>query len=147
MIIPIESDVYVYNDYADDIPTHIRVDINDELLTWIRKMEQIVQDNNIAYIADYEYSPKYIILMEDEDDPCEFTDIECQMIVVRKGSFYWKGLIKHTNINYESESISMEDIQEYIDFFNSPIKDMPMHIHDEDYSKKEIALRRMRGDE
>jgi hypothetical protein len=148
MVIPIELDVSIYNEYENDFNT-ARVDLGDQFIAWIRKMEKIVQDNDIAYIADYEASATFF--QKDEDEPTDIKpydgSTECDMIVVRKGSFYWKGMIKHTDVHFETESFSLEDLDELIKFYNEePVQNMPKYMNDEDYSKREIALRRMKGE-
>lgn len=146
-VIPIELSVSIFNDYVDDLNI-ARVTLTEELIAWIKKMEKIVQDNDIAYIADYECSPEYF--QSDNDVPPEISpyegSTECDMIVIRKGSFYWKGVIKHTDVRFETESFSIEDIEEILKFYKEPLEDMPRYLHDEDYSKREIASYRMKGD-
>lgn len=149
MIIPIELSVSVYNENVDDINL-AHVDLSEKLIAWIRKMEKVVRDNDVAYLADYDCSPVYLYKDEGEDPP-EIKpydgSTECDMIVIRKGSFYWKGIIKHTDVNFETDSISLEYLDELIKFYiEEPIQNMPKYMNHEEYSKKEIALRRMKGE-
>jgi hypothetical protein len=149
MIIPIELDVSIFNEYVEDINL-ARVDLTEGLIAWIRKMERLVKRHDIAYIADYECSPIYLYKDEGEDPP-EIKpydgSTECDMIVVRKGSFYWKGIIKHTDVHIETDSMSLEDLDKLIKFYNEePSEMLPKYINDEDYSTREIALRRMKGE-
>jgi hypothetical protein len=151
MNIPIQLTVSVYNEYLDQEPTHARIILDEKKIKWLRKMEGIVQLNDIAYIADYDCSPEYFYLDEGEDPP-EFKEpdcsVECEMIVVRKGGFYWKGIIKHSDpaIHYETDAMSFDYLDELIEFYNLPLSEMPKHINDEDYTKQEIALQRMKGE-
>lgn len=149
MIIPLELTVSVLNEYVDDL--HLaRVDLTEELIAWIRKMERIVKRNDIAYIADYECSPEYFHKDESED-PAVITpydgSLECEMIVVRKDNFFWKGIIKHTDVHFETDSFNLEDLDELIKFYREePTEMLPKYMNDEDYSTREIALRRMKGE-
>jgi len=98
---------------------------------------------------DYDGAASYFD-RQDEDEPENITPYdggtECDMIVVRKLGFYWKGYLKGTNIHIETDVLSMDDLNKLIRFYKKPIEEMPKHINDEDYSIKEIALRRMKGE-
>jgi hypothetical protein len=146
MIIPIEATVNVMNEWQTT-PTHMRVELTVELLNWIRKMMRVVKRNKIAYLAEYECSPEYFNEDDRELNPCE-ESLECVMIVICKDEFYWKGLIKNTDISFESDTIPITRVDELIKFSQDPkeMENLPTYINDEDYSKREIALRRMRGE-
>jgi hypothetical protein len=153
MIIPIQTEVLCFSDYYDEAPSHARIDLNDKSIAWIKKMHRLVNRNDIAYLADYNCDPKYVKIEEDESDttaqPLEFR-VECEMIVVRKGGFYYKGIVKHSDpsIHYETESISIEWLNKLIRFATrTPLSKMPKYINDEDYSIREIALRAMKGEQ
>lgn len=151
MVIPIELSVSVYNEYLDQEPTHARVNLTEAQIKRFRDLEKVVIDNDVAYLADYDASLEYFYLDEGEDPP-EYKEpgcsVECEMIVVRKGGFYWKGFIKHSNpaIHCETDMISFVDLDNIIKFYNLPLSEMPKYINDENYSKREIALRRMKGE-
>jgi hypothetical protein len=145
MIIPIETSVTIYDEWHAT-PTHLRVDLTEELIAWIKKMVSVVKRNKIAYLADYECSPEYFDNDDGELIPSGET-LECVMIVVTDTEFYWKGVIKHTDIKFESGTISIKDLNKLIRFYKDPDIDiLPKCINDEDYSVREIALRRMRGE-
>ena len=149
MVIPIELEAYINNDEICDFDL-CRIDLNEERISWIKKMAGVVKDNDVAYIADYDGSPEYFY-KDDGEDPPKITrydgSTECDMIMVRKDSFSWKGLIKHTSIHIDTDSMSLKALDELIKFYNEePLNNMPMYMNDENYSKREIALRRMKGE-
>jgi hypothetical protein len=151
MVIPLEKEVYIYHSEVDTI-NRARIEIPDKLIEWLRKMRKIVIDNNIESIADYDASPEYFYV-DDGEDPPEYKEpedrVECEKIIVRQNEFYWKGLIKHSDpaIHFETEIISFNDLEDLIKFYEEePLKNMPKFINDDDYSKREIALHRMKGE-
>jgi hypothetical protein len=151
MNLPIQLTVSVYNEYLDQEPTHARIILDEEKIEWLRRMERVVKRNKIAYIADYDCSPEYFHLDEGEDPPVfqePGCSLEHEMIVVKKGWFYWKGDIKYSDpvVNYKTDEVSFGYLDELIEFYNLPLSEMPKHINDEDYTKQEIALQRMKGE-
>lgn len=146
MLIPIESKITTANEWQSH-PTHLRVNLTEELLAWIKKMMWVVKENKIAYIADYEYSPEYFNDYDGEKVPFDGS-LDCLMIVVGKDDFYWKGCLEDTDINFDSQAIPITLVDDLIKFSQDPkeMEKLPTYINDEDYSKREIALRRMRGD-
>jgi len=147
MVIPIESSISITNEWQCT-PTHLRVDLTEQMIAWIRKMMWVVKRNKIVYIADYECSPEYFNEDDGELTPCE-ESLECVMIVICKDEFYWEGLIKNTDVRFESDTIPIAMVDDLIKFSQDPeeTENLPKYIHDENYSKREIALRRMRGDQ
>jgi hypothetical protein len=149
MVIPIELSASISHEEICDFNL-ARIDLTEEKISWIKKMAGVVKDNDVAYIADYDSSPEYFN-KDDSEDPPEITpydgSTECDMIMVRKYSFFWKGLIKHTSIHIDTDSMSLEALDELIKFYNEePLNNMPIYMNDDNYSKREIALRRMKGE-
>jgi hypothetical protein len=151
MVIPIQLTVLVHNEYIDQGPTHARVQLDDKLIEWLRKMERVVKRNKIEYIADNNCAPIYFYLDEGEDPPVLIKpgcNVECEMVVVKKGGFYWKGIIKHSDpaVHYETDLMSFNHLKDMIEFYNLPLSEMPKYINDDDYTKREISLQRMKGE-
>jgi hypothetical protein len=146
MVIPIQSEITITNEWQST-PTHLRVDLTEKMIAWIKKMMRVIKRNKIAYLADYECSPEYFNDDDGELTPCE-DNLDCVMIVICKDEFYWKGLIKNTDIHFESQAIPITLVDDLIKFSQDPaeVENLPKYINDEDYSKREIALRRMRGE-
>lgn len=148
MNIPIQLTVSVYNEFADDIPTHARIELNKNQIERIKKLSQVVKRHKVTYIAEWDCSPEFFVLDEAEEDP-EIKpwdgSVECEMLVVRDTNFYWKGVIKHTDIRYETDIFSIKELDNLISFFkNEPINQLPRYLNEEEYSKREIALQRMK---
>jgi hypothetical protein len=148
MLIPIELEASIFHEEICDFNI-ARVNLTKERIAWIKKMERLVKRHDLAYVADYDGAALYFN-RQDEDEPENITPYdgrtECDMIVVRKSGFYWKGCLKGTSIHFETDVLSMDDLNKLIRFYKKPIEEMPKHINDEDYSFKEIALRRMKGE-
>lgn len=153
MIIPIQTEVLCFSEYYNESPSHARINLDEESIAWIKKMHRVVNRNKIAYISDYNSSPEYVNIEEDEHystaTPSDCR-MECEMIVVRNGSFYYNGIIKNSDptIHYETEVIGINELNKLIRFATkTPLSEMPKYINDEDYSIREIALQRMKGEQ
>ncbi len=153
MIIPILTEVLCLSEYFDEAPSHAKINLTEESFAWIKKMHRAVNRYKIAYIADYNGDPQFVNIEEGEHHNTATPSscrMECEMIVVRKGSFYYKGIIKHSDpaIQYETEAISIKQIYKLIRFATkTPLSEMPKYINDEDYSLREIALQRMKREQ
>lgn len=148
MVIPLELEVFIHNEHICDFNL-ARIKLTEDKITWIKKMAKVVKRNDVAYIANYDCSPEYFD--NDGDDPPEITpydgSTEHDMVVVKKDSLYWKGVIKHTDVHFKTDTLYLKDLEDLIKFYKEePIKNMPKFMNDEDYSKREIALHRMKGE-
>jgi signal peptidase I len=145
--IKITLPITVYNEHLDNTPTHLTVTLNEKDLIWINKMHEIVKEHDIYFIAagdktsDY---PSYIKIDEDDDTISKYDGgIECEKIYIKKTVFFWGGIIKYTDVSYESEAFSIDDLNMYFRFMKKPIIEMPKYINDEDEYLQEIAKQRM----
>lgn len=148
MIIPIELEADIEDENLNSINL-ARIDLTESRIERIKKLSRIVKRNKVANISDYDGSVHYLY-REDETDPDSITEpedrTECDMLVVTDTGFHWKGYIRHTSIRLETESISIKAIDELIKFYKeTPLNQCPKYLNEEDYSKREIAKRRMQG--
>lgn len=148
MIIPIELEVTIEYEYLNSINL-ARVDLTESKIERIKKLSRIVKRNKVANIADYDGSVTYLYRV-DETDPDTVEEpedsTECDMIVVTDSGFHWKGYIRHSGIRIETESMSIKALDELIKFYKeTPLNLCPKYLNEEDYSKREIAKRRMQG--
>lgn len=146
MVVPIEKEVYIHHDEAYNFNL-ARVSLDEEKIAWIKRMSDLVKKEEVVHIADYDSSADFFVKDEDEEITPYKGSTECNMIIVRKEGFYWKGLLKHTSIQFETDMIYLDYLEDLIKFYKEePIKNMPKFINDEDYSKRGIALHRMKGE-
>ncbi len=148
MTLSLKTNVSSNNDVAIEVPTHLTVPINETKYQWILKMMRFVKKNKIRSVVDYDATPDYLIIEDDENETSEREfnfGTECVMIHVCRDYVYWRGIIKHTDVHFESNSISLEHIKSLIKFSEKPIEEMPLYLNDEDYELKYIAMERMKG--
>lgn len=139
------------DDVAIDVPTHLTVPIDERKYLWILKMMRFVKRNQVYCVEDFDATPDYLIAEEEEDDDenvideREFQDgTECVMIHVCRDYVYWTGIIKHTDVRFESETIPLSYLKDMVKFSEKPIEEMPLHINDENYEIRYIARERMK---
>lgn len=151
MDIPLLLGVTIYSEFFDEGPTHATVDLNEELIQWLYRMLKIVEKEQLSFLAKGELTPEFIRQDESDDEakPTPFNDLECEKIYVSTTGFFWSGNIRHTSpaINYETDKIYWGDLEELIKIRDLPLSEMPKYINDKDYSKREIALQRMKGEQ
>lgn len=151
MNIPVKLEVTIYSEFFDEGPTHAKADINEELIQWLYKMRDLVKEHDLSFLARGELTPEFIRQNEDDEEaePIPFNDLECEKIYVSPIGFFWAGNIRHTSptITYETLKIYWDDLEELIKIRDLPLSEMPKYLNDEDYSKREIALHRMKGEE
>lgn len=152
MLIPIETEVTVYGEYVDEEPNIARTKLTEEKIAWLKKMQRVIKRNKIVYLTDYDCIDYFHKdeTEEEEDSISEYTMVECEMVVVKKDGFFWKGVIKHSDpaVHYETELITFKYLDELIQFYtDTPANQLPKYIKDEDYSTREIALYRMKGEQ
>lgn len=145
--IPIKSDITIIEDVdLMDKPTHLIATISEKKYLWILKMMRFVKKNDIRSINDYDASPDYIKIDEDEDTEEPYTSgTECVMIHVCRDYIYWTGIIKHTDVRFESNRVTIKEIKKLIKFSEKPIEDMPLYLNDPEYELQYIAKERMKG--
>jgi hypothetical protein len=149
MDIPFLLDVFVHHEEYDGGVQYAKIKISEERFKWIEEMKRVVIQHKISYIADWDDSPEYFHLNECEDPAVYETpeaEVDCEMIVVCENIFHYKGYIRNTNIRYQTNVISFKYMEELILFRNLPLSEMPKYINDKDYTKREIALQRMKGE-
>ena len=148
MIIPIELEAIIQDENLSSINL-ARVDLTESKIERIKKLSRIVKRNKVANISEYDCSVHYLYQVAETDpDSIEEPDdrTECDMLVVTDTGFYWKGYVKNSGIRIETESISIKAIDELVKFYKeTPLNLCPKYLNEEDYSKREIAKRRMQG--
>ena len=138
------------NEYLDDYPTHLKVTINKEFQQWISKMSKLVKRNYLCHIAKYDWTPDFFkgdINYEGDKEVVTLIEYERgtegEKIYVRDTDFFWKGLIKHTDAHYESDTVTIKQLNNYFKLLEKPLEEMPKYLNDEDEVIKDIAIKRM----
>lgn len=137
--------VTVYSEHSNNDPDIAKVTFSPELIKRIRKLSEVVKQNDATYIAIYDYTPDLFNREDEELDTTEWGGAtECQMLIVKDTDFYWKGLIKHTDWNWETEACTFKYLDEILTIAALPIGNMPTYMNDEDEDVRELAKKRMR---
>lgn len=123
-------EVSVYDEYYDEGPTHIRIPITEELINRVKKFSMLVAENDAYCMQKFDYSPSYIILDEDgniDEEGTEKVRIECSTLnVTSHDTFHYKAIIKHTDIEVESQSIEVKEIEELLRVARTPLEELPV---------------------
>ena len=110
-------DVSIYNEYATG-PEVAVVQIDDELAARIVKLAEAVRQLGVYKLSMFDYTPDYFVRdheSEDEnaykepEDPCECR-VECVTLNVTDSDFFWSGILKHSDIRFETDSVPLTDL-------------------------------------
>ena len=110
-------DVSIYNEYATG-PEVAVIQIGNELATRILRLAEAVKQLGVYKVSLFDYTPEYFVRdheSEDEnaykepDDPCECR-VECVTLNVTDSDFFWSGILKHTDIRFETDSVPLTDL-------------------------------------
>lgn len=94
------------------------VQIDDELTARIIKLAEAVKQLGVYRASFFDYTPDYFICdYESEkenaykvpDDPSDCR-VECVILNVTESDFYWSGILKHTDVRFETESVPLVDL-------------------------------------
>ena len=120
----IEADINVCDDFTNG-PDRLRVEIDIPLAQRIIRLSELVKENHLYKVCEFSYLPEILVADYDDagrciyrppqtDDELEKCSVECVMLTVKEGSFFWKGLIKHTDTNWNHESIPLSELDELL---------------------------------
>lgn len=119
-------DVSIYNEYATG-PEVAVVQIGDELAARIFKLAEAVKELGVYKVSLFDYTPDYYVrdheseeedAYKEPDDPYECR-VECVTLNVTDSDFFWSGILKHTNIRFETDSVPLKDLTQ-AGFSNKP---------------------------
>jgi len=143
-MITLERGVNVFDEYTFG-PTAMRVTIREDLLERILLLNKHVKILGVLKIVEFDDTPKYY-----EDNICEKLvkteeKLECKTLNVTEYSIYWSGLIKHTNVHWESDSILINELLEIKKVKEASMKELPLMINHLEYSDaKDLMKQRIR---
>lgn len=119
-------EVHVSGDYQG--PEIAEVEITDALVARIRQLAEAARSLKVFKISEFDFTPAFFLRdyeaeadgegdemicrtpeSEDEDESCR---VECCTLNVSDTSFFWSGLIKNSDIRWETDLISLSDLDE-----------------------------------
>lgn len=92
-----------------DGPATARVTIDVDLAKRIRKLSAACRKLGVTYISEWNYAPTWGS-KTDTDIAGEPWCVECSLLVVSDTDFRWTGIIKHSNILLETETVSLKKL-------------------------------------
>jgi len=110
-------DVSIYNEYATG-PEVAVVQIGDELAARIFKLAEAVRQLGVYKVSLFDYTPDYFVRDHESDDEGAYKEpedpyechVECVTLNVTDSDFFWSGILKHTDIRFETDSIPLTDL-------------------------------------
>ena len=73
--------------------------------------------------------------------------IETSLLHVSSDDIRYEGVVKHTDVRFELESISIKEIEDNIRVSKLPLEELPLLINKAKYeSSKKIAHKRLKGE-
>lgn len=124
------------NEYAE-LPDHAIVEIDKELVRRIRELHRALMSVKADYIKEFDYRLEY---MNEDDSEADFR-VDVAMLNVSKDDFHWSGGIKHTNDNFETDSIPLK----VLDILEAPTtKGLAKLIVSDDEQIKAAAVCRLK---
>ena len=120
----IETPVIVYDDFTGG-PDRLRVEINLPLATRIMCLSEVVKGNHLYKVCEFSCLPETLVVDYDDTGGCFYRPpqtedeemkclVECVTLDVMDTSFCWSGMIKHTDVHWTSESISLSELDELL---------------------------------
>lgn len=119
-------EVHVSGDYQG--PEIAEVEITDALVARIRQLAEAARSLKVFKISEFDFTPAFFLRdyeaeadgdgdemicrtpeSEDEDESCR---VECCTLNVSDTSFFWSGLVKNSDIRWETDLISLSELDE-----------------------------------
>lgn len=151
MKVKIKLEVYVHDEFVDEIPDFAYVDIDEAFIDRILHLRDVLKEHNIDQISNYDYSPTFMANETDENYDIigekEYEDFraECLMLNITEHIISWSFLIKNTSINGDVDSISIEMLEKMKETMTMPVDNLPTLINDEDPYIKDIVKERLKN--
>lgn len=103
---------------------HISVLLTQRDIQRIIKLAKTVRKLNVCSINDWDEPSKYLA---ENDEEIEFR-AECNMIVITYNSFYYEGLVKHTESSWSSDRIPIATLEEIESVWKAPDSELPLLV-------------------
>lgn len=141
-------DVHVHDEYFDG-PEKAIVEIDRKYVAHILELSKVVKNLKVYCIEEFDYSPEYFDVDYDNEEkliPNEDFRAEAVLLHITETNFYWGGLVKHTNIHWETGSAPIKLLQEAMRVWKTPKKNLPTLIGSLKHPEVALELeRRLKG--
>ena len=109
--------------WDDDMPTVVKVTINDEQLARMRHLAAVVAVEKAYKIELFDYSAEWIagVSLDEYGDDLELLEgakttdvasIDCECLNVSSDSFKWTAYLKHTSVELKTEYIWLAEMDQ-----------------------------------
>jgi hypothetical protein len=94
----------------DEVPSHARITLEPGLIKRIKELRKALTSVEADFIESFNYDAEFLTQNEDEK-LVEWTGTtECNRLILGLTGFWWKALIRHTNVAIETEEIPYSKI-------------------------------------
>ena len=115
-------EVNTLSEYCSEGPGYAQIVVDKKLAELIRRMQAAVIDLKVYCMEVFDDTPYYkdsdLEVPPDPDRDIETIPMvdwdgcyECSILHVTSTQFYWRALIKHTEVHMETEAISIKELQ------------------------------------
>ena len=140
-------DVYCNDEYNYEYPSKAKIELNKERIEEILKLNEAVLNLKVLKICDWDNIGMWLASDPEEDEEEEEWEgrVECEEFSVYDSTVSWSAIIKHTNIEISTDSISMEELREIKSVYDTPGENLPLFIENLKYdSSKELLSERLK---
>jgi len=113
--------IHISNEFAEG-PEAAVIEIDDKLQSRIQQLASAAKILNVYSVREFNGSPEFFMRDHDNEDetiiprpPKDGNEemacrVECVTLNVTASDFYWSGYVKHTDICFETETVSLNDL-------------------------------------
>jgi len=138
-------EAHIHSECADGFD-HARIVVGKKLAKAIFKYQRGLKELGADYIHEYDCTPELLATDysgEKEKLVASETSVDCEQLVVSEDSFWWEGLLEHSNIPiaWETDPIYIEDLE----VMTIPPHELPTYVNREWklQETKELYLKRL----
>jgi hypothetical protein len=92
-----------------DTPDYAIIELDAASIKRIKKLARAVKDLGVAYIEEFDY--RTALKTGEIGDLTDWDGrSDCDMLQVSNDDFRFKGIIKHTNVEWNTEGISLKEL-------------------------------------
>lgn len=138
----------VIDDAWADGPSYATIEINDKLARRIIHLSEVVQKEDVSQISDYDMTPNFYDVAEPEEikKDTEPASMDCSVLHVRKGLYFWSAYMKHTDTRCEIEEQRISILKELLKICDTPLEKLPLLINDlESDDAKDLLKKKLSG--
>ena len=103
------------NAFGEETPHGLRIVVTQDYLTSLRRLRQMVVDNDLAFAERYDFTPQWLSESpEGNPHPERIGDARCCLggvrIVADSGGFWYEAYLKQSDIRIGSQRIGFKDL-------------------------------------